>query len=293
MSDLKKNVFVSKRASFQAGSILTQPMLQEMYDFPQRLADFSYRLAEYGEENCILAGMDLELKDGKIYFQPGICLLGGKLYFSAEPLCITLSDSEELKGKFYYVILQQKTGAEWLGVQEDALEAIDVSESNLPAAEDKCIKLLRVSRNYGALVLPQLKMQAENPFEEFTSSLPCGLLDIPYGCNGKTTYHPYIFKAVKAFLEQKKHKCMQDYALLLHLQNNPVVSMESVVFFINDAGIECDLNASREESFVKFTHALLMVRQTAVFVHDKVNEDGQETKSAEPNRPFFINLQGD
>ena len=289
MSDLKKNVFVSKRASFQAGSILTQPMLQEMYDFPQRLADFSYRLAEYGEENCILAGMDLELKDGKIYFQPGICLLGGKLYFSAEPLCITLSDSAELKGKFYYVILQQKTGAEWLGVQEDALEAIDVSESNLPTAEDKCIKLLRVSRNYGALVLPQLKMQAENPFEEFTSSLPCGLLDIPYGCNGKTTYHPYIFKAVKAFLEQKKHKCMQDYALLLHLQNNPVVSMESVVFFINDAGIECDLAASREDIFVKFSQALLMVRQIAAVVHDKVNEAEQSEKTSEPDMGFFVN----
>ena len=68
MSDLKKNVFVSKRASLQAGSILTQPMLQEMYDFPQRMVDFDYHLTEYGEENCILAGMDLELKDGKIYF---------------------------------------------------------------------------------------------------------------------------------------------------------------------------------------------------------------------------------
>ena len=288
MSDLKKNVFVSKRASFQAGSILTQPMLQEMYDFPQRLADFSYRLAEYGEENCILAGMDLELKDGKIYFQPGLCLLGGKLYFSSEPLCITLSDSTELKGKFYYVILQQKAGECLLGVQEDALKAADVSESNLPAAEDKCIKLLRVSRNYGALVLPQIKMQAENPFEEFTSSLPCGLLDIPYGCNGKNTYHPYIFKAVKAFLAQKKHKCMQDYALLLQLQNSPVVSMESVVFFINDAGIECDLPASREEIFVKFSQALLMVRQAPVVVHDKVNDVEQETKSAKPNRPFWL-----
>lgn len=288
MSDLKKNVFVSKRASFQAGSILTQPMLQEMYDFPQRIADFGYHMTEYGEENCILAGMDLELKDGKIYFQPGICLLGGKLYFSAEPLCITLSDSAELKGKFYYVILQQKTGAEWLGVQEDALEAIDVSESNLPAAEGKCIKLLRVSRNYGALVLPQLKMQAENPFEEFTSSLPCGLLDIPYGYNGKITYHPYIFKAVKTFLAQKKHKCMQDYALLLQLQNSPVVSMESVIFFINDAGIKCDLAASREEIFVKFSQSLLMVRQAPVVVHDKVNDVEQETKSAKPNRPFWL-----
>ena len=115
--------------------------------------------------------------------------------------------------------------------------------------------------------------------------MPCGLLDIPYGCNGETTYHPYIFKAVKTFLEHKKHKCMQDYALLLQLQNNPVISMESVVFFINDAGIECDLNASREEIFAKFTHALLMVRRTAVFVHDKVNEAGQEIKSAEPNCP--------
>lgn len=288
MSDLKKNVFVSKRASFQAGSILTQPMLQEMYDFPQRLADFSYRLAEYGEENCILAGMDLELKDGKIYFQPGICLLGGKLYFSSEPLCITLSDSTELKGKFYYVILQQKAGECLLGVQEDALKVADVSESDLSAVEDNCITLLRVLRNYGAFILPQLKMQSENPFEEFTSSLPCGLLDIPYGYNGKITYHPYIFKAVKTFLAQKKHKCMQDYALLLQLQNSPVVSMESVVFFINDAGIECDLPASREDIFVKFSQALLMVRQAPVVVRDKVNDVEQEIKSAKPNSPFWL-----
>lgn len=288
MSDLKKNVFVSKRASFKAGSILTQPMLQEMYDFPQRLADFSYRLAEYGEENCILAGMDLELKDGKIYFQPGICLLGGKLYFSSEPLCITLSDSTELKGKFYYVILQQKAGECLLGVQEDALKVADVSESDLSAVEDNCITLLRVLRNYGAFILPQLKMQSENPFEEFTSSLPCGLLDIPYGYNGKITYHPYIFKAVKTFLAQKKHKCMQDYALLLQLQNSPVVSMESVVFFINDAGIECDLPASREDIFVKFSQALLMVRQAPVVVRDKVNDVEQEIKSAKPNSPFWL-----
>ena len=287
MSDLKKNVFVSKRASFQAGSILTQPMLQEMYDFPQRMADFGYRLTEYGEENCILAGMDLELKDGKIYFQPGLCLLGGKLYFSSEPLCITLSDSTELKGKFYYVILQQKAGECLLGVQEDALKAADVSESDLPDVEDNCITLLRVRRNYGAFILPQLKMQSENPFEEFTSSLPCGLLDIPYGYNGKITYHPYIFKAVKTFLAQKKHKCMQDYALLLQLQNSPVVSMESVVFFINDAGIECDLPASREDIFVKFSQALLMVRQIAAVVHDKVNEAEQSEKTSEPDRQFF------
>lgn len=288
MSDLKKNVFVSKRASFQAGSILTQPMLQEMYDFPQRIADFGYHVTEYGEENCILAGMDLELKDGKIYFQPGLCLIGGKLYFSSEPLCITLSDSTELKGKFYYVILQQKAGECLLGVQEDALKAADVSESDLPDVEDNCITLLRVRRNYGAFILPQLKMQSENPFEEFTSSLPCGLLDIPYGYNGKITYHPYIFKAVKTFLEHKKHKCMQDYALLLQLQNSPVVSMESVIFFINDAGIKCDLAASREEIFVKFSQSLLMVRQAPVVVHDKVNDVEQETKSAKPNRPFWL-----
>lgn len=288
MSDLKKSVFVSKRASFQAGSILTQPMLQEMYDFPQRIADFGYHMTEYGEENCILAGMDLELKDGKIYFQPGLCLIGGKLYFSSEPLCITLSDSTELKGKFYYVILQQKAGECLLGVQEDALKAADVSESDLPDVEDNCITLLRVRRNYGAFILPQLKMQSENPFEEFTSSLPCGLLDIPYGYNGKITYHPYIFKAVKTFLAQKKHKCMQDYALLLQLQNSPVVSMESVIFFINDAGIKCDLAASREEIFVKFSQSLLMVRQAPVVVHDKVNDVEQETKSAKPNRPFWL-----
>lgn len=288
MSDLKKNVFVSKRASFQAGSILTQPMLQEMYDFPQRIADFGYHMTEYGEENCILAGMDLKLKDGKIYFQPGLCLLGGKLYFSSEPLCIILSDSTELKGKFYYVILQQKAGECLLGVQEDALKAADVSESDLPDVEDNCITLLRVRRNYGAFILPQLKMQSENPFEEFTSSLPCGLLDIPYGYNGKITYHPYIFKAVKTFLAQKKHKCMQDYALLLQLQNSPVVSMESVIFFINDAGIKCDLAASREEIFVKFSQSLLMVRQAPVVVHDKVNDVEQETKSAKPNRPFWL-----
>lgn len=288
MSDLKKNVFVSKRASFQAGSILTQPMLQEMYDFPQRIADFGYHMTEYGEENCILAGMDLELKDGKIYFQPGLCLLGGKLYFSSEPLCIILSDSTDLKGKFYYVILQQKAGECLLGVQEDALKAADVSESDLPDVEDNCITLLRVRRNYGAFILPQLKMQSENPFEEFTSSLPCGLLDIPYGYNGKITYHPYIFKAVKTFLAQKKHKCMQDYALLLQLQNSPVVSMESVIFFINDAGIKCDLAASREEIFVKFSQSLLMVRQAPVVVHDKVNDVEQETKSAKPNRPFWL-----
>lgn len=288
MSDLKKNVFVSKRASFQAGSILTQPMLQEMYDFPQRIADFGYHMTEYGEENCILAGMDLELKDGKIYFQPGLCLIGGKLYFSSEPLCITLSDSTELKGKFYYVILQQKAGECLLGVQEDALKAADVSESDLPDVEDNCITLLRVRRNYGAFILPQLKMQSENPFEEFTSSLPCGLLDIPYGYNGKITYHPYIFKAVKTFLAQKKHKCMQDYALLLQLQNSSVVSMESVIFFINDAGIKCDLAASREEIFVKFSQSLLMVRQAPVVVHDKVNDVEQETKSAKPNRPFWL-----
>lgn len=288
MSDLKKNVFVSKRASFQAGSILTQPMLQEMYDFPQRIADFGYHMTEYGEENCILAGMDLELKDGKIYFQPGLCLMGGKLYFSSEPLCITLSDSTELKEKFYYVILQQKAGDCLLGVQEDALKAADVSESDLPDVEDNCITLLRVLRNYGAFILPQLKMQSKNPFEEFTSSLPCGLLDIPYGYNGKITYHPYIFKAVKTFLTQKKHKCMQDYALLLQLQNSPVVSMESVVFFINDAGIECDLPASREDIFVKFSQALLMVRQAPVVVRDKVNDVEQEIKSAKPNRPFLL-----
>ena len=259
-----------------------------MYDFTHRIADFGYHVTEYGEENCILAGMDLELKDGKIYFQPGLCLIGGKLYFSSEPLCITLSDSTELKGKFYYVILQQKAGECLLGVQEDALKAADVSESDLPDVEDNCITLLRVRRNYGAFILPQLKMQSENPFEEFTSSLPCGLLDIPYGYNGKITYHPYIFKAVKTFLAQKKHKCMQDYALLLQLQNSPVVSMESVIFFINDAGIKCDLAASREEIFVKFSQSLLMVRQAPVVVHDKVNDVEQETKSAKPNRPFWL-----
>ena len=45
------------------------------------------------------------------------------------------------------------------------------------------------------------------------------------------------------------------------------------------------LKHMREEIFAKFTHALLMVRRTAVFVHDKVNEAGQEIKSAEPNCP--------
>ena len=63
------------------------------------------------------------------------------------------------------------------------------------------------------------------------------MLEVPFAEKNIPTFHPILFRAVKEFLLEKKYKTPFDYAILLHLQENPTISTETISAYIAQENI--------------------------------------------------------
>ena len=248
---MDKVEIVSKEISFSSGKVLTAEMLQELQDFPRLLAQAEYE----GYGDGILCGMELkELGEGiELELSPGILKLAGRFYLSPNPLKLSAENKgKDLQTPWYAWVLRPQAPEESKGVrsyrlQQDIIAAADVQPQDLV--------LLQVPNGRGSLRLPRLA-EGDECFREFTNGSRCQITLGNHSCFRGNTYMPVVFAAVREYLEEKQDKCLQDYALLMELQNHPVASGACVRGYIREAGLQVAEDEVMADIFPRFVEAL-------------------------------------
>lgn len=258
-------MIVSKEISFRAGLVLTEEMLQELRAFPQLSVQAGYE--DYGDG--ILCGFKLIETNEGIIFSSGLLKLNGKIYSSYEPISITVNNpGEQLDTAWYAVVLRQGEDVINKGIVSSTLQICYVEKENIKQED---FVLVIIPRNSGSIKLPKFNLSEgeEKCFKEFTAGNRCNLFFTRRSALHGYTYIPEVFDAVREYLSFKKNKCVQDYVLLMELQNKGVVSEISIRTYIQDAGIELSDNDNRQFLFGKFEEALKQIRRSENILYVK------------------------
>lgn len=258
-------MIVSKEISFRAGLVLTEEMLQELQAFPQLSVQACYE--DYGDG--ILCGFKLTETNDGIMFSSGLLKLNGKIYSSYEPISITVDNpGERLNTAWYAVVLRKGEDVINKGIVSSTLDICYVERENIK--QDDFV-LVIIPRNSGSIDLPKFNLSESEAkcFQEFTAGNRCNLFFTRRSALHGCTYIPEVFDAVREYLSFKKNKCVQDYVLLMELQNKAVVSEISIRTYIQDAGIELSDNDNLQVLFGKFEEALKQNRRSDSILYVK------------------------
>ena len=243
----------STEVSFEAGTILSAEMLKELYEYPR----FVLRPRYQGYGDGLLAGLDYEEKDGKVYLTDGVVKHQERYYFLREKICLNDFCKQQIAGKQVTDwCLGLNVGQESVksGVKRQKLELRCVKQS------ESCELLLQLGRfctDSSEFKLPRLLKEGKEPFSEYRSRNCLQLLTVPFSCFGGTTFVPYVFRAVRRFLAGKQEKSNADYWLLALLQNQSVVSLDTVRLYLEAREEKAFDTDDREKLFGQFTKALL------------------------------------
>ena len=264
-------MLVQKEVSFVHGAVLTKDMLRELYFYPRDFVEVTYDLYSDG----ILQGIDFVTQDGHICLTKGIIKFQGEYYFLVQPLDLTAYlQGLALKDKQYnlYLLKQEKSCADH--ITEKSL-SVYISENM-----EKDMFLL--CRFWGTNVeMPAVRSQEDtrkyskdSQFFEFYDSSYVDLRETIYARPQEGTFPPFLFRAIREYLQEKKDKTMMEWILLLQLQNRPVLSVEAVKTYLHYVGDD-DTITSRSELFCRFVQAI-----------EKENYSTKKEDSAKPRHVF-------
>ena len=98
------------------------------------------------------------------------------------------------------------------------------------------------------------------------------LADIPFAIKNDATFHPLLFRLVKEFLDGKEDKTPFDYAILTQLQNDDVISMQTIKSYIAEEGSKFDLT-DRADLFKTFCDCLVKSKfNTAILPSEEIDD---------------------
>lgn len=270
-------MLTDKDIQFRHGGILTSQMLKSIYDYPRDILKLQY--ADYSDG--IITGLSYEYRGGELWLTKGILKYKGRFYLLRKDISITeyCVDSNKKSGQWYCFYLQEvemKQAEENIFTHSLELRS---EETDKPSSDGFFIgKCYYNKENESGITLPRLSNDLAEPFKEFTASYRMNLLDIRYAGCREATYHPLVFAAVRAFLQQKEQKTMMDYALMVQLQNSPAVSMETVRAYVHDA--KQASGSSREELFEAFARCLVHTKFEIVQSVQKEKEESRDEDSS-------------
>ena len=256
-------VFTQKKIRFAPRTILTHEMLEAIYDFPREILRLQY--LNFGDG--IISGLEFKEVGQEIFLTEGIVKLKGEFYLSAEGeinLTRFFKDNKSPShGAIYcFALCPSQNFKVDGGVKRESLELKILPKKDVPP-DALCVG--NISDELSEVVLPEKDIPVEKFLDEFTRPSRIQLLDVPYSCYGGTTFHPYIFSAVKNILKQKENKSPAELALLIQIEQSGSVTLEAL-----KTCIETDLTkkftpvATRKEIFESLSQALKLI-------HTKMN----------------------
>lgn len=275
-------MLVKKEVSFLHGNILTKEMLNEMYAYPRNFIELKY--SDYSDG--IIAGLDFIENSGITYLTKGIVKFKGEYYFLLDDINLTsyfleMHKQQNWSTKLYYLYLKSSTPIK--------VDSIIVQNLDLYVSEEcKQDDLFLLCRFYGGkdnMELPQLNGNEEKePFKKLTDdNLYVNMIDTLYAMPGKATYHPFLFKAVAEYLEQKPNKSILDNVILMQIQNMKVLSIAAMKTYINAVGCDDEKATNRKELFDSFIKCLKKEEEQKTFLEK--NKENEHLKSRRHNGP--------
>lgn len=270
---------------FEAGKILSEQMLEETYSYPREFLQRSY--ANYC--NGIINGLDFISREDGVYLTAGIVKIGKKYYIL--PQDINLDEwlkeyKPELRSSIEYFLLM---------TSEDILTSKDRTQG----IKSHSRFILKAEREMpeGALLLAKYKFRpdagislptvqwdnSENPFDDFFQSGLLQILECEYAhAQGKTTYHPLIFRAIQDYLKQKYPLSPYDFSLLMELENRGMVAITSLMTYIalNKEHSSALKNMTRKELFREVIKCIQKPYEPTVNQFTKLAQD-----SSKKNKP--------
>ena len=266
-------MLVEKNITFSPRAILTHEMLTTLQEFPK--SALSLRYAEFGDG--IVEGFHFKKVNDEIFVTAGIIKFCGKFYLSDSGDFNLTKFLRENKPKprsnTYCLALVPQNTVTIGGVQNTRLK-LEIVEGENSAP-------LNLGNFYdeGNFNLPNVNVSAENFFVEFTgNSDNLKIAQLPYSCAGGTTFHPYIFQAIKNILLAKKNKTSADFLLLMQIYQNQFVPLEVLKTYIEANGVAVNFDLDR---------ILILKNLPAAFkaVPQQVTSFTQEKKAVERKSP--------
>lgn len=243
--------------AFNRGSILTKEMLCELYDYARDCLNIRYDCYEDG----ILEGLAVARReDGSVSIGKGLVKYESRIY--RMPREINLSgritewlDQGKIKSNTYYQLNF---------VPSQSLPAESTAESS-HSMEQYCLELEvgkksgdRKGIHFSTFILNgdcELEVYNTNDLKNIAKAKFWNMNHCPYATRYSTTYHPYIFQAVRVLIEKRPVKTPFDYILLNQIYSTGIIEMGLIKTFLCDRGKAAE-NAGRERILAEFLEAL-------------------------------------
>lgn len=275
-------MLLKKEVSFLHGNILTKEMLDETYAYPRNFVELKYN--DYSDG--IITGLDFVEKDGTMYLTKGFVKFKGEYYFLLENINLTnyfldMKKNSKRQSTTYYLYLKRSEPIKAGSIIVRNLD-LYVSEEN---KQDEFFSLCRFFGNESNMNLPRLNGSGEQkPFYDLIdNNLYVNLIDTLYAMPGKATYHPFLFKAVAEYLEQKPNKSILDNVILMQIQNMKVLSIDAMKTYINAVGCDDEKSTNRKGLFDSFIKCLKKKEEQKTFLEK--NKENEHFKSRGHNGP--------
>lgn len=239
-----------------------------MYDFPQEILGLQY--LTFGDG--IVSGLEFKEVNREIFLTEGIVKFKGEFYFSsAGEISLTKFFKENkppMRGAIScFALCPSQNSQIDGGVKTEFLELKILLKKDLPP------DILCLGSFYDELsdiALPDKDISAENFWKEFTTFNRLQLLDVPYSCRGGSTFHPYIFCAMKNILKRKENKSPTELTLLLQIYQTGLITMEALKTCIESDGTKkFTPSATREEIFESLTQWLKLIHTKVISSEEK------------------------
>lgn len=275
-------MLVKKDVSFLHGNILTKEMLNETYAYPRNFVELKY--SDYSDG--IVAGLDFIEHNGIMYLTKGFVKFKGEYYFLLENINLTnyfldMKKNSKQQSTTYYLYLKRSEPIKAGSIIVRNLDLYVSEESK----QDEFFSLCRFFGNESNMNLPQLNGSGEQkPFYDLIdNNLYVNLIDTLYAMPGKATYHPFLFKAVAEYLEQKPNKSILDNVILMQIQNMKVLSIDAMKTYIYAVGCNDEKAGDRKEFFNLFVKCLKKKEEPKIFLEK--NKENEHLKSRRHNGP--------
>ena len=260
-------MLVKKEVSFLHGNILTKEMLNETYAYPRNFVELKY--SDYSDG--IITGLDFVENDGITYLTKGIVKFKGEYYFLLDDINLTsyfldMKKQQNWQSTLYYLYLKRSEPIKAGSIVVQNLDLYVSEESK----QDDLFLLCRFFGTESNMRLPRLNGSGEQkPFKDLIdNNLYVNLIDTLYAMPKKATYHPFLFRAVTEYLEQKQDKSMYDYVILMQIQNMKVLSIDTMRTYIAAINHNEQEKSDREGFFKFFTDCLQKKEEKKISLED-------------------------
>lgn len=274
-------MLVKKEVSFLHGNILTKEMLNETYVYPRDFVELKY--CDYSDG--IIAGLDFVENDGTTYLTKGIVKFKGEYYFLLDNINLTkyfqeMKKQQKWLTKPYYLYLKRSESLKDGSIVVQNLDLYVSKESK----QDDLFLLCRFHGGKDNMDLPQLNnIEGIEPFEKLIDdNLYVNLIDTLYAMQEKATYHPFLFKAVAEYLEQKQDKSVYDYVILMQIQNMKILSIDAMRTYIAAVDCKAQESSDRESFFKLFTECLEKKEEKKIPLEDNRKKISSKSKQNMP-----------